>query len=99
MAFKLAGLGGFQFLGGDTTECMIAWNDDLAIVAFRGTEIKSLSALREIRTDLNAIPLAFPEGGRVHKEFYKALEEIWEGPTRCRLFLESLVKMQPERPV
>jgi triacylglycerol lipase len=99
MAFKLAGLDGFQFLGGTATECMIAWNDDLAIVAFRGTEMKSLSALREIRTDLNTILQTFPEGGRVHKGFYKALEEIWEGPAQCRLFLESLSKKQPGRPV
>ena len=99
MTFKLAGLDGFQFLGGATTECMITWNDDLAIVAFRGTEMKSLSALREIRTDLNTLLLTFPEGGRVHKGFYKALEEIWEGPGRCRLFLESLIKKQPGRPL
>ena len=62
---QLAGLGGFRFFGSRGTECMVSWNDQIAIAAFRGTELKSLSALHEIKTDLNAVPVPFDRGGMV----------------------------------
>jgi hypothetical protein len=99
MAFKLAGFDRFCFFGGRTTECMIAWNVRAVIVAFRGTELRSLSTLREIATDLNAVPVDFPEGGRVHRGFSRALEEVWPGPEGCSHAVGELLREDPERPI
>ena len=63
MACRLAGLDQFHFFEATGTECMLCWNREVAIVAFRGTELKSMSSLHEIRTDLNATPVPFDGGG------------------------------------
>jgi len=97
MAYRLAGLEGFRCLEGKGTECMIAWNDAVVIVSFRGTELKSMSAMHEIRMDIDTLPVAFGGGGKVHKGFLKGLEEIWAGPEGLEVFLEGLAEEKPSR--
>ena len=99
MAYRLVGFDGFQFFGGVGTECMVSWNRRAVIVAFRGTELKSSSSLHEIRTDLNAVPVAFDMGGKVHKGFLDGLEEIWGGPEGLQALLEERLREAPHRPV
>jgi len=99
MAFKLAGFEGFRFFQGTGTECMAAWNDDAAVVVFRGTEMKSLSALHEVRTDLNTIPVPFEQGGKVHRGFLLGLGEVWDGEEGLNAFLNQMISESPERPV
>lgn len=99
MAYKLAGFDGFQFFQGVGTECMVCWNDQSTIVSFRGTELKSLSALHEIRTDLNVVPVSFPEGGKVHRGFLRGLDEIWAGEGQLKESISDLITEKPQRPV
>jgi hypothetical protein len=99
MAYKLAGFNGFQFFGGKTTECMVSWNTQVAVISFRGTELRSLSTLRELVTDLSTMPIDFPEGGRVHRGFCRALEEVWPGEKGCEQAIEKLSKGEPGRPI
>lgn len=99
MAYKLAGSDGFQFLGATGTECMVSWNSSFVIASFRGTEMKSFSALHEIRTDLNTIPVSFERGGMVHKGFLNGLDEVWEGPEGLKVLLENLISEKPDRPL
>ena len=99
MAFKLAGLDHFRFFQGPGTECMVSCNDETVIVSFRGTEMKSFSALHEIRTDLDTIPVPFDGGGKVHRGFLAGLEEIWSGEDGLKAFLDSLLADKPERPL
>ncbi|MDA3957613.1 lipase family protein [Oceanispirochaeta sp.] len=99
MAYRLAGFEGFRFFQGKGTEVMIAWSSRAAIVSFRGTELKSRSALHEILTNLNALPVAFEGGGMVHKGFLQGLEEVWGGDEGLHLFLESMLDDHPERPL
>lgn len=99
MALKLAGFDGFRFFGATGTECMVSWNNHAVITAFRGTELKSVSALHEIRTDLNAIPVPFKQGGKVHRGFLKGLEEIWGGFEGLQVFLDDLTAVNPDRPL
>lgn len=99
MAYRLAGLDGFRFFRGKGTECMVGWNDTVTIAAFRGTELKSLSALHEIRTDMNTIPVPFEGGGKVHKGFLLALEEVWDGPDGLQVFLARITEETPSRPL
>ena len=99
MACLIAGFEGFHFLKGKGTECLICWNDSVAIVSFRGTELKSMSAMHEIRTDMNTIPVPFELGGKVHKGFLEGLEEIWNGPQGLETFLDEITTATPSRPL
>jgi triacylglycerol lipase len=111
MAFKIANFPNFNFFNGPGTECMVASSKDSVIIAFRGTETSSFSFFHELATDLNTIPVPFPEGGTVHKGFLNALEEVWEEKdedyvkknpkhnTGLRLYIERLVSESKDRPI
>ncbi|MGY5449973.1 lipase family protein [Agarivorans sp. MS3-6] len=99
MAYKLAGFEQFRFFQGTGTECMAAANEDVLIISFRGTELKSLSALYELRSDLDALPSSFAEGGRVHTGFQKALDEIWQGQAGLAAFIQQQIDLYPNRPM
>ena len=82
--FGQAGLPEVRFFDNQSTQCYVAHNDQLAIVAFRGSEIwkkKEKFDLNRVMADLKAdvdIRLAdWPPGGRVHRGFMEALEEVW----------------------
>ncbi len=90
---------------------MVASSEKSVIAAFRGTEINSLSVFHEIGTDLNTFPVPFTEGGKVHKGFLNALEEVWEEKgdlyrkenpgfnSGLKDYLENLLDEKPERPM
>lgn len=99
MAYKLAKFDNFRFFQGKGTECMVSWNRKAVIVSFRGTELKSSSALHEIKTDLDTLPVDFELGGKVHKGFLAGLEEIWDGPEGLRQFLVGLTAEKRRRPM
>lgn len=99
LAFKVAGYDNFRFFQGTGTECMTSWNSEVLIVSFRGTELKSLSTLHELRTDLNTFPTEFLHGGKVHKGFLKALDEIWSGEKGLEQFINSRNKENPQRAI
>ncbi|MBI9107555.1 MAG: lipase family protein [Spirochaetales bacterium] len=99
LAYRIAGFADFRFFGGKSTECMVAWNKTCVIVSFRGTEIGSVSTLREIFTDLDTASVPFPKGGRVHRGFLNALNEIWEGENGLLKFLDDLLSLNPKRPL
>gem|GEM_PF-1192100 len=99
MAYRLAGFEGFRFFHGKGTECMVGWNDTAVIVSFRGTELKSRSAVHEIRTDMNTVPVAFEGGGMVHQGFLNGLDEVWEGPDGLQVFLDEITEEDPSRPL
>ncbi len=97
MAYKLAGYSGFRFFGGKTTECFVSWNESCIIISFRGTEIKSVTAVSEVLTDLNASMVDYPGGGRVHQGFLAAIGEIWSGEDGLEDFINQLCNEIPER--
>jgi len=99
LAYRLVGFDGFRFFQGKGTECMVGWNAAVAVVSFRGTELKSRSALHEIGTDMDTRPVPFEGGGKVHQGFLKGLEEIWEGPDGLKTFLDGLMDEAPDRPL
>ncbi len=99
MAYLLAGFEQFDFFQGTGTECMAAANQQLLIISFRGTELKSFSALHELRSDLNILPVNFSEGGRVHAGFQKALDEIWEGEQGLGHFIQQQIEAHPKRAI
>jgi Lipase (class 3) len=65
---------------GRGTHCFLALRNStakekkLAVVAFRGTDANDPSDLAD---DADFVPTSWQKGGRVHRGFAKALEEIW----------------------
>lgn len=76
LACRLAGFHSFKAVSGKKAFCIAAWNDAFCIIAFRGTQLRSAAALKDLYTDLNAKPVEHPGGGRVHRGFLRAFEEI-----------------------
>lgn len=111
MAYYIAGFREFHFFNGPGTECMVASSDEMIIVSFRGTEINSRSVFVEVGTDLNTLPVDFPEGGEVHQGFLLALEEVWEQKDEeyqkkypkhhsgLEDYLRGVVKEHPHKPM
>jgi triacylglycerol lipase len=82
--FSKAGLPDVRFFDKQSTQCYVAHNDQFAIVAFRGSEIwkkKETFDLNKVMADLKTnvdIRLTdWPQGGKVHRGFKEALEEVW----------------------
>lgn len=70
---KLWGLPNCQFIDLGETQAFVAGNDEIVIVAFRGTEP---SQLRDWVTDAQAA-LTAGAAGRVHRGFHRALDNAW----------------------
>ncbi len=68
------GLSKFHYIERQDTQCFIAGNDDLLLIAFRGTQPDDL---RDWMTDVDLKPTDFPAGGQVHEGFFQALNFVW----------------------
>lgn len=91
---------------GKTTQCYVAHNDQIVIVAFRGSEFRRLNELTTRLHDVVSDWLAdakfklvqfeggsFVHAGFVHEGFLGALEEVWPQLEK------TLQALPPERPV
>jgi hypothetical protein len=86
-----AGLTSCTFLSREGTQCYIAHNSQLAIVAFRGTEPDDWHDLFDIS---RFVPIPW-DVGRVHQGFAAALDKVWPQlhaallalPGTCRIWL------------
>jgi triacylglycerol lipase len=76
--YMLRGFDGFRFFDNSPTEAFVAWKGKTAIVAFRGTELKSIRTVLDIGTDASFTRAEFL-GGYAHKGFKEGLLSIWEG--------------------
>jgi hypothetical protein len=73
----------------NNTECFVAQNAEAAMVVFRGTEIRGrdeqlpkfdfANVVADIRTDAMIKLVNSGQGGRVHRGFKDALDQIWNG--------------------
>jgi hypothetical protein len=82
--FRSAGLKRLKFFSKLSTQCFIASNAQFAIVAFRGSEGWKLNEPFDPRqivadwtTDFDIRLYEWVRGGRVHRGFKDALEEVW----------------------
>jgi len=83
--FQKAGLTEVKFFTGDSTQCFVANNDDFAIIVFRGTEIRRRAGetdfrniIADLKTDADIMLTDSGHGGKVHRGFKNALDEVWE---------------------
>lgn len=86
-----AGLTSCEFISREGTQCYIAHNAQLAIVAFRGTQPDDWHDLFDIS---RFVPIRW-DVGRVHEGFAAALDQVWRRlhaallalPGTCRIWL------------
>ena len=82
--FGKAGLPQVRFFDKLSTQCYVANNDQFAIVAFRGSEIWKKEgkfdlrkAFADFKADVDIRLTEWPGGGKVHRGFKGALDEVW----------------------
>jgi pimeloyl-ACP methyl ester carboxylesterase len=82
--FRRAGLSDVVFLNKDSTQCFIASTDKFALVVFRGSEIwkkrekfDAAKILADLITDVDIRLVPWEQGGKVHRGFKNALDEVW----------------------
>jgi triacylglycerol lipase len=82
--FKKAGLPKVRLFENQSTQCYVANNNKFAIVAFRGTELWNnkekfdmKNVIADLKTDVDIVLTNWPQGGKVHRGFKEALEEVW----------------------
>jgi len=82
--FSKAGLPEVRFFDEQGTQCYMANNSQFAIVAFRGSQIWKKkggsdldNVIADLRTNADIRLTEWPLGGRVHRGFEGALEEVW----------------------
>ena len=68
------------------------------IVAFRGTEVKGGFArvARDILSDSRALPVDSGQGGKLHRGFRDALDEVWDGAPAQRRLRDFLARLDPD---
>jgi len=82
--FSKAGLTEIRFFENQSKQCYVANNDNFAIVAFRGSEIwkkrekVDLNAMvADLKTNIDIRLTDWEQGGKVHRGFKEALDEVW----------------------
>jgi len=82
--FNDAGFDDVRFFSGHATQCYVAANDTSVVVAFRGTECgidRGPEAMAQFIADLGAdIDIHWVDvqgGGKMHRGFHEALDEVW----------------------
>jgi triacylglycerol lipase len=89
-----------MLFSGGSTQCYAASNDDFLILVFRGTEIWARQGetnllnimeaiFADVITDGNIVLDDWGYGGKVHRGFKKALDEVWEGESGLFSYLKS----------
>ena len=83
--FQKAGMKDVVFFTGDSTQCFVASSDKFALVVFRGSEIWKkkekfdiTKVLADLMTDVDIRLVKWDGGGKVHRGFKDALDEVWE---------------------
>lgn len=64
----------YKFIEGNGTQALVMATNDIILVAFRGTELKT----EDILTDLNFDLVKGPLDGEVHEGFLDALAVVWK---------------------
>ena len=86
--FKEAGLKLVVFLDAKSTQCYIAGHDKFVVVLFRGSEIWKKKekfdpdkVFADLKADVDVRLVKWIGGGKVHRGFKRALDEVWDDLT------------------
>lgn len=90
LAMHSVGFPRWRFFDGSVAECFVAANETTAIVFVRGTEVFSVNAFFDVIADLNIRMVEESVGGKVHRGFAEALDEVWSGTEGVEQHLRGL---------
>jgi pimeloyl-ACP methyl ester carboxylesterase len=82
--FRMAGLEDVRLFDKGSTQCYVANNREFAVVAFRGSEILRRGGLdgrvvvAHLMTNADVWLADWPNGGKVHRGFRNALDDVWD---------------------
>ena len=95
--FREAGLPEVRYFHGKSTQCYAAHGDDFVIVAFSGSDMRErkgndvFDALADWMVNLRFDTVPSERGGRVHRGFSEALDEVWDdGNGGLKPYLDGL---------
>ncbi len=81
----MAGFQEVEYFDGKATQCYLVSNEKYAVVAFRGSEAKLRDGDSNVghifadwMANFNFAPEPWEQGGKVHRGFKGALDEIWD---------------------
>lgn len=103
--FGNAGLPEVKLFDRAGTQCFVAGNDRLAVVAFRGTEsgARSLKDIRQIVLDIEDdkrfLRTPFAPGGSIHRGFDGAVRAVWDDAGGARGLKSHLTGLAENRAV
>jgi triacylglycerol lipase len=100
--FQEAGFPEVAFFSGDSTQGYVVSNDAFLILVFRGTEIRRRAGqfgihniMADVGADADILLVDSGFGGKVHRGFQEALDEVWEKKGLLRYLRQ---KETPGRP-
>jgi pimeloyl-ACP methyl ester carboxylesterase len=83
--FEKAGLNQLRFFDAQSTQCYLAYNTVFAVVVFRGSEIWRKKekvdvnkVFADLKADVDVRLVKWHGGGKVHRGFKTALDEVWD---------------------
>ncbi|HEV7507486.1 MAG TPA: lipase family protein [Thermoanaerobaculia bacterium] len=79
---KRVGLGEVRFVKDGKAQCAIIEPPESSETRFRILVFRGSHNLRDWFTNLQALPTAWPKGGKVHEGFRIALDAVWDGLER-----------------
>lgn len=92
--FMAAGWETVKFFSGRSTQCYVASNRDVAVVAFRGTEWANdqdaetmENFVADLYVDIDIRWTNAEAGGKIHRGFHDGLNEIWDD---LRVYVDRL---------
>ncbi|MFA7543990.1 MAG: lipase family protein [Candidatus Cloacimonadaceae bacterium] len=87
-----------QIVNIDNFRCLIAYDEKRIICAFRGTQIKSISMLKDLSYGVLVKPISTSYYGMLHQGFFGSYERIWLEPEiGGREIVKRLQNEIPER--
>ena len=85
-----------RFFKGKITQCFVASNSHCVIVAFRGSELRKRPGENDLSNvfadwlaNFQFVPVDWDQGGKVHKGFKVALDEVWDELSRYLVSLKN----------
>ena len=91
-----AGFQEVEYFDGKATQCYLASNEKYAVVAFRGSEAKLRDGDSNVghifadwMANFNFAPEPWEQGGKVHRGFKGALDEVWDELEEHILYLQK----------
>lgn len=89
-----------QIVNNDNFRCVISYDDARIVVAFRGTQIKSIGMLKDLSYGVLVKPVSASGHGMLHQGFFGSYQRVWLDPELgARSIVRDLIQEKPQREI